>query len=91
MCTTFGRWGGLVRVTLDDLTVSFSHLDRDSLLSAWAWLLGPRRLPILVTAAGDAFVQDADDGSVHFLDAEGGCVVAVAASEGELRHLQVQG
>jgi hypothetical protein len=45
---------------------------------------------ILVTAASEAFVQDAGDGSVHFLDAEGGCVVAVVASEGELRHLQVQ-
>ncbi len=52
---------------MNDLTVNFSHLDRNTLLEDWQWLIGPSKLPILLTA-GDAFVQDADDGTVHFLD-----------------------
>ena len=55
-------------MTLNDLTVNFSHLERRSLLSDWGWLLGPDKLPVLLAASGDAFVQDVSDGSVHILD-----------------------
>ncbi len=74
-------------ITMNDLTVNFSHLDRDTLLGDWQWLIGPSKLPILLTAAGDAFVQDADDGTVYFLDVGKGELHAVAGNDDELRSL----
>jgi len=74
-------------ITMNDLTVNFSHLDRDTLLEDWQWLIGPSKLPTLLTAAGDAFIQDADDGTVHFLDVGRGEIHAVAGSDEELRSL----
>jgi hypothetical protein len=56
-----------VPITLKDLTVDFSHLDRASILSDWQWLVGPDLHPILITALGDAFLQDSRDGSIHLL------------------------
>ena len=67
-------------MTLDDLTVNFRHLDRANLLSDWRWLTGQAKLPIMLTAAGDAFLQDAGDGSVHFLDVTAGQLVLAADS-----------
>ncbi|HEX5781278.1 MAG TPA: T6SS immunity protein Tdi1 domain-containing protein [Solirubrobacteraceae bacterium] len=74
-------------LTLDDLTVNFEHVDRAALLADWEWLIGPHRLPILITALGHAFVQDTGDGTVHQLDTVFGVVEQVAASEDELRAL----
>ncbi len=54
-------------MTINDLTVNISHLDRETLLSEWHRLIGTSKLPILATLAGDMSVQDAADGSVHFL------------------------
>ena len=74
-------------ITLQDLTVNIDHLDRETLLEDWVWLIGPSRFPILVTASGDAFVQDAADGSVHVLDAGAGTLARVAGSVDEFRTL----
>lgn len=74
-------------ITMSDLTVNYSHLDRDTLLEDWSWLIGPTKLPILVTAAGDVFVQDVDDNTVHFLDAGAGQTHQVASDPEELRSL----
>lgn len=51
-----------------DLTVDFSHLDRDRLLDAWNWLVDGDQVPILVSAIGDVFLQDVRDGSIQLLD-----------------------
>jgi hypothetical protein len=67
-------------MTLDDLTVDFRHLDRRSLLQEWEWLIGSTKLPILLTASGDAFVQDVEDGSVYVLDTGDGSIHQVASS-----------
>ena len=53
--------------TLNDLTVNFSHQDRALILLDWRWLVGPDRHPILITALGDAFLQDSRDSSIHLL------------------------
>jgi hypothetical protein len=74
-------------MSLDDLTVNFGHLDRAELLSDWQWLLGTTKLPILVTAAGDTFVQDTEDNSVHFLDVASGELKRVAESPDEFSSL----
>ena len=74
-------------MTLNDLTVNFSHLDRKSLLSDWEWLIGTSKLPILLAACGNAFIQDTNDGSVHILDVGAGTLRQVASSLEDLRSL----
>ncbi len=88
-------------MTINDLTVNISHLDRAALLSEWQWLIGTTKFPVLATLAGDAFVQDATDGSVHFLDVVEGTCTEIASDgasfqqllgdkEFVMRHLSVQ-
>jgi hypothetical protein len=72
-------------LTLDDLTVSISHLDRNALLDDWRWLIGATKTPLLVTALGNAFVLDNVDGSIHVVDAGPGTMERVATSRDELR------
>ncbi|MEP7247591.1 MAG: T6SS immunity protein Tdi1 domain-containing protein [Gammaproteobacteria bacterium] len=74
-------------LTLDDLTVSISHLDRASLLADWLWLTGATKQPVLVTALGNAFLLDSEDGSIHLLDVGPGTLQRVAASREEFRKL----
>lgn len=74
-------------MTLDDLTVNFSHLDREALLADWRWLIGPTKQPILVAAIGDAYLHDPDNGSVHLLDVGGGALEQIADSVDEFREL----
>lgn len=74
-------------MTLDDLTVNFSHLNREKLLSDWEWLIGKTKLPVLLTACGNAFVQDTDDSSVHFLDTSSARLSTVAENAAEFRQL----
>jgi hypothetical protein len=88
-------------MTINDLTVNISHLDRESLLSEWQWLIGTTKFPVLATLAGDAFVQDSTDGTVHFLDVVEGTCCQIAPDgdtfqqmlsdrEFVMRHLSVQ-
>jgi len=65
-------------MTINDLTINFNHLDAETLLSDWQWLIGDHRLPIMITAAGDAFVQDRNSMEVFFLDAVNGQLEEVA-------------
>ncbi|MFT7186667.1 MAG: hypothetical protein ACI84K_002070 [Pseudohongiellaceae bacterium] len=55
-------------MTMDDLTVYFQHLDRAEIVADWEWLIGKGKEPVLITATGDAFLQDLKDGSIFFLD-----------------------
>ena len=74
-------------MTLDELTVNFSHLNRKRLLSDWEWLIGKGKLPILLTAGGNAFVQDTGDNSVHFLDTTWTQLSKIAEDPEEFRQL----
>lgn len=71
-------------MNMDDITVNFSHIGQDILLAEWSWLIGNKK-PILVTAMGDAFVQDPNDFSVHFLNVIDGKIEEVAASSEQLK------
>ena len=55
-------------MTLNDITVNFSHLKVQSILSDWTWLIGKSKLPIMLCSSGDAFVQDKKSLEVYFLD-----------------------
>jgi hypothetical protein len=72
-------------LTLDDLTVSINHLDRNALLDDWRWLIGPTKVPLLITALGNAFVADTADGAVYIIDAGPGTLERVADSRDEFR------
>jgi hypothetical protein len=74
-------------MTLNDLTVNFSHLDCQALLSDWSWLIGNSKVPILLAASGDAFVQDTETEAVYFLDFGAGALSQVASSVGKFQSL----
>jgi hypothetical protein len=76
-----------VPITIDDLTVNFSGVDASVLVEDWRWLVGDQRVPILLTALGDAFLQDVSDGSVHLLAVGPGTIEQVAASFEEFKAL----
>ena len=57
------------------------------MLSDWEWLIGKSKLPVLISAGGDAFVQDTNDDTVHFLDVTAGRLTKVATTGGEFRAL----
>lgn len=84
-------------MTIDDLTVNFSHLDKLTLLSDWQWLIdssksrltrwisSPSKLPILITTGGNAFLQDVKAETIHLLDTVEGTVTQVSSSPQEFR------
>jgi len=74
-------------MTLNDLTVNFEHIDSKTLLEDWVWLVGQAKLPILLLASGDAFLQDINSGKVYFLDTGFGQVEEAAESAQELQEL----
>lgn len=74
-------------ITLNDLTVNFSHLNGLELLADWRWLLGEHKRPILITAMGNVFVQDTEDGTVYVLDPGEGEVRNLARSVEDLQSL----
>jgi hypothetical protein len=75
------------RLTLNDLTVNFRHLERETLLEDWQWLIGSTKQPIVLTACGDAFVQDVSDGTVHLLNVGEGKLQQIAESAEVFRSL----
>lgn len=77
-------------MTLNELTVNFAHIKREELLSDWQWLIGSDKLPVLVTASGDAFVQDATDGGMYVLDVPAGVISKVAENSDAFRELLSQ-
>ncbi|MDA0184057.1 DUF1851 domain-containing protein [Solirubrobacter phytolaccae] len=80
-----------MQITLNELTVGMDGLDRERLLEDWRWLIGPSKQPILLSAVGDAFVQDEHDGTVHLLDTAAGTCQPVAEDEVEFRRLVTDG
>ncbi|NJD08592.1 MAG: DUF1851 domain-containing protein [Methylococcaceae bacterium] len=70
-------------MTLDDFTVNFEHLNPATLLEDWEWLIGKAKRPILLTAFGDAFLQDAGNGSVHMLHVDSHQISYIAESVDE--------
>jgi hypothetical protein len=74
-------------IIINDLTINFQHLDRETLMGSWRWLIGPTKQIILLTAVGDAFLQDAQDGTIHFLDTIAGDVQLIAESYDDLQTL----
>jgi hypothetical protein len=77
-------------LTLNDLTVGFSHLDRMTLLEDWNWKLKGSFLPILLSASGDAFVQHVGNDEVWWLDTGGAEFSKVAETQEQFNELLTQ-
>lgn len=73
-------------MNVNDLTVNFEHLKRENILADWVWLIGRKKLPILITSVGDAFLQDVDDGTIHFLDTCSAGLLKVSENLEEFRN-----
>lgn len=71
--------GETMKLTLNDLTVNPSGLNRETLLSSWTWAMPTPMMPVLITAMGDVFGQDST-GALYFLDTCEGTVDKVADS-----------
>ena len=56
------------QMNLNDLTVNFADLDSRSIITEWHWLTTASNVPILITLAGDAFLQNTESGAVSFLN-----------------------
>lgn len=65
-------------ITLDELSVALGTAERDTLLADWHWLTGAGAQPLMLTLAGDAFVQLAGEGGVYLLDCAQGLLQKVA-------------
>lgn len=65
-------------ITLDELSVAVGDADPEALLTDWHWLTGAGVKPLMLTLAGDAFVQLADDNGVYLLDCAQGLLQKVA-------------
>lgn len=64
-------------ITMNDLTISPSGVEMDSLLSEWEWAMPEPLRPVLLTAMGDAFAQG-ESGAVYFVDMVEGNIRVVA-------------
>jgi len=67
-------------MTMNDLTINISSLDIETLLSDWEWLIGKEKFAVLVTAMGDAFIEDINNGKIHLLDVDEAELIEVASS-----------
>ncbi|MFC1857964.1 T6SS immunity protein Tdi1 domain-containing protein [Thermodesulfobacteriota bacterium] len=75
-----------MELSLKDLTVNPTGLDKETFLKDWIWLMVEPMLPILVTAMGDVFAQG-QSGTVYFVDTSGGAIEKVSANSNELKEL----
>jgi len=71
-------------MTLNDVTVNFSHLKAKNILVDWHWLIGKDSQPILITSLGDAFIQNAKTFEVNFLSTALGVLEPIASNSDEL-------
>ncbi len=66
-----------MKITWDDLSIDFSHIDTNKLMEDWLWLVGSDKQLIMISSIGDMFLQD-DYGKVYWLDVGGGLIELVA-------------
>lgn len=73
-----------MKITWNDLTIKFDHIDTKRLLESWDWLIGNDKKPILVSSIGDLFLVD-NDGKYHWLNVGAGIIEKVAENETEFK------
>jgi hypothetical protein len=71
-------------ITTDLLVVTLSPEAKETILDEWTWLIGTEKRPLLVTACGDAFIEDMREGKIHFLNVSAPELSLVAETRQEL-------
>ena len=71
---------GNAQMNYRDYLATTTH-SSDEVLGDWQWLIGTHLVLWHVTKAGDAFLRDPADGSIHMLDTVSGNVERIAADE----------
>jgi hypothetical protein len=77
-----------MKLTWDDLTINPKGLDFEELMESWRWLVDASFAPVLLSALGDFFLQDAS-GAVYWLDTAWGRLTKVADNLEEFHRLRV--
>ena len=73
-------------LTLKDLTVNPTGLNRETFLSNWQWLMDEPMLPMMITAMGDVFAKGRS-GTVFFIDTSQGIIDKVSSDPDEFKEL----
>jgi len=73
-----------MKITWNDLTVDFSHIESEKLTEDWTWLIGNEMTPILVSSIGDMFLSD-QTGKIYWLEVGRGIFQVVADSIEEFK------
>jgi len=75
-----------MRITWNELTVSFDKQAAAGLLEDWRWLLGDLMELLVISSLGDMFLSDAA-GRIFWLDTGAGKLQQVATSAAEFKQL----
>jgi hypothetical protein len=78
-----------MRITWNELTVSFDPAKADEFLNDWRWLVGHEVNLVLISALGDLFLNDAD-GNILWLDMGSARLMRIAKSTNEFKQLMQQ-
>jgi hypothetical protein len=78
-----------MRITWKELAVNLEGQSSDQLLSEWRWLVPQQLVLHMVSALGDAFLED-DTGAIHWLDVGSAELTRIASSCVEFDKLRQQ-
>lgn len=73
-----------MRIDIGQLTKDISTIDQEDILSSWLWLLPDIKDILMITCMGDLFLE-AKDGTILFLQYDGGELEIVAENKNELK------
>lgn len=72
-----------MKITWNDLTINFTHIDINRLIESWNWLIGNDKKPILISSIGDLFLED--QYGIYWLNVGEGKIEKVAENETEFK------
>jgi hypothetical protein len=75
-----------MRITWNELTISFDPTASEALLSDWGWLVTGDLEVVVVSALGDLFLRNSE-GHILWLDVGAARITQVAASSDEFKQL----
>ena len=68
-----------MEISWEELAVNFEHIEREAIVKEWRWLIGDTAQPILISAVGDAFLEE-ENGEILWLITGSGELEKVADS-----------
>ena len=65
-----------MKLTWNDLTINFNHINSKTLTEDWIWLVGEHATPVIVSSIGDMFLSNRD--GIYWLNVGEGTYEKVA-------------